>query len=130
MARILICEDDPVYRDVAQLALTRAGHDVVLAADGFAAYDSLEKQAFDLIVTDIIMPGQDGLELISGLRKVGTTTPILAITAGMADLKEPLLQAAMVLGAQDILEKPFRARDLEAKVTALLNGSSAMKAAS
>lgn len=120
MARILICEDDELYRQIAEVAFAEGGHELVFAVNGDQALAKLKGERVDLIVTDLVMPGKDGLEVIRALRAEQSRLPILAMTAGFATLKEPLLVAASALGADDVIEKPFRPQVLRQRADALL----------
>lgn len=120
MARILVCEDDELYRQIAEVAFADGGHELVFAVNGDQALARLKDESVDLIVTDLVMPGKDGLEVIRALRAQNSRLPILAMTAGFATLKEPLLVAASALGADDVIEKPFRPQMLRQRADALL----------
>lgn len=120
MAKILICEDDELYQQIAEAAFAGSDHEVLFVQNGREAIDRLRKGAFDLVVTDLLMPDKDGLEVIRAIRDSSKTTPILAMTAGLASLKEPLLVAATALGANDVIQKPFRPVALRERVDALL----------
>jgi DNA-binding response OmpR family regulator len=120
MAKILICEDDELYQQIAEAAFTGGDHEVEFAQNGREAIDRLRRVAFDLVVTDLLMPDKDGLEVIRAIRDSSKQTPILAMTAGLASLKEPLLVAASALGANDVIQKPFRPGALRERVDALL----------
>jgi two-component system chemotaxis response regulator CheY len=120
MAKILICEDDELYQQIAEAAFAGSGHDVRFAPNGREAIDLLRTGGFDLVVTDLLMPDKDGLEVIRAIRESSKKTPILAMTAGLASLKEPLLVAASALGANDVIQKPFRPGALRERVDALL----------
>jgi CheY-like chemotaxis protein len=122
MARILVCEDDAVYRELTGGILTSRGHQVVFAEDGVRALDRLMDGDYDLIVTDLVMPGADGLEIIRAIRDRQGSVPVLAMSGGLGTLKDPLLLAASVMGANKVIEKPFRGRDFGNEVDALLAG--------
>lgn len=122
MARILVCEDDAVYREMTGTILKARGHDVVFAEDGVRALDRLRDDAVDLVVTDLVMPGPDGLEIIRSIRERQGQVPILAMSGGLGTLKDPLLMAATVMGATKVIEKPFRGRDFGCHIDALLAG--------
>lgn len=131
MAKILICEDDDLYRQVAEIAFTDSGHVLVFAQNGDEALACLKQDpAIDLVVTDLVMPGKDGLEVIRAIRESHDRMPVLAMTAGLATLKGPLLVAASALGADDVIEKPFRPLALRARVDALLAKAAARRAES
>lgn len=122
MAKILICEDDELYRQIAEAAFAAGDHDIMFAANGRQALSLLNapNANFDLVVTDLVMPDKDGLEVIRAIRDRCSTTPILAMSAGLASLKEPLLVAASALGANDVIQKPFRPPALRERAEALL----------
>jgi CheY-like chemotaxis protein len=122
MARILVCEDDAVYRELTGGILTARGHDVTFAEDGHKAIERLIDGKFDLVVTDLVMPGPDGLEIIRSIRSNNGTVQFLAMWGGVGALKDPLLLAASVMGADKVIEKPFRGRDFGNEVDALLAG--------
>jgi CheY-like chemotaxis protein len=120
MARILVCEDDAVYRELTGGILAARGHEVTFAEDGYIAIERLLDGKFDLVVTDLVMPGPDGLEIIRSIRAKQGTVPVLAMSGGVGSLKDPLLLAASVMGADKVIEKPFRGRDFGNEVDALL----------
>lgn len=120
MARVLICEDDELYQQIADAAFAGSSHEVMFAPNGREALKHLRASPFDIVVTDLLMPDKDGLEVIRAIRESSSTTPILAMTAGLASLKEPLLVAASALGANDVIQKPFRPVALRERVEALL----------
>lgn len=120
MAKILICEDDELYQQIAEAAFAGGEHNVTFASNGLHALQRLSESTFDLVVTDLMMPDKDGLEVIRAIREVNAKTPILAMTAGLASLKEPLLVAASALGANGVIQKPFRPGALRERVDALL----------
>ena len=120
VANILICEDDDLYRQIAEAAFAGSGHELRFAVDGDAALTRLKKEPFDLVVTDLVMPGRDGLEIIRAVRGSDKAIPILAMTAGLTTLKGPLIDAAKALGADDVIEKPFRPIALRQRADELL----------
>ena len=120
MAKILICEDDDLYRQIAEAAFAGSNHQLFFAQNGDEALARLKTESVDLIVTDLVMPGKDGLEVIRAIRGTDSQVPILAMTAGLASLKEPLLVAAVALGADDVIQKPFRPAALRERTDVLL----------
>ena len=108
MARILVIEDDNTYCKLLGILLTSAGYEAVLFESAVKAMASLdEENAFDLVITDILMPEMDGIDVIRALRQRGSTPAILAISGGASSLHGDLLKAAINLGAQRALLKPF-----------------------
>ncbi|HEY9567010.1 MAG TPA: response regulator [Thalassobaculum sp.] len=120
MATILVIDDEPSLRDVARLALEGAGHTVTEAPDGRAAMAALDRMLPDLIITDILMPEQEGLQTIREIRKRWKSVPVLAMSGGGRTARLDFLQIAKGLGANATLTKPFRVRDLLAAVDQLL----------
>lgn len=120
VACILICEDDELYREIAAAAFIETAHKVLFAVNGEEALETFKANPVDLVVTDLVMPNKDGLELIRDIRGLAADMPVLAMTAGVASLKDPLLTAASALGADDVIDKPFRPQMLRQKVDALL----------
>ncbi len=120
MARILICEDDELYRQIAEVAFAGSGHELTFVEDGNSALAHIRKQHIDLLVTDLVMPDKDGLEIIQEIRGSGSRTPILAMSGGRTSHKDPLLAAAIALGANRIVVKPFRPHALREHADALL----------
>lgn len=108
MARILVIEDDTAFLRLLGLMLKGAGHEAVLFESAVPAMARLgELGPFDLVVTDIMMPEMDGIDVIRALRKRGSSPVILAISGGASTLHGDLLKAAIDLGAERALLKPF-----------------------
>jgi DNA-binding response OmpR family regulator len=122
MARILVIDDDPTIRSLCTLALTNSGHEVVTAPDGRDGLSLLGRNAFDLVVTDLVMPDQEGISTIRSIRGMARDLPILAISgsAGGEARGVDYLKLALSLGAQAGLRKPFSPRQLTGAVEALL----------
>ena len=105
MERILIIDDDANLRNVMGFSLQGVGYEVVLAADGREGVEKHRAQPADLIVTDLYMPGQEGLETIQELRKDFPRVPIIAMSGAV--LANTMLTIAANLGAVKVLHKPF-----------------------
>lgn len=118
MSRILIVEDTPLMRDTLVDVLGELGHQAVTAENGAEAVEMIAAgQAFDVIITDIIMPEMDGIEAILEIQTMRPETPIIAISGGSARLEKAAgLDTAKRLGAIAVLEKPF---EVDALVDAL-----------
>jgi CheY-like chemotaxis protein/phosphoribosyl 1,2-cyclic phosphodiesterase len=118
-SRILVVDDDPDIRALANQALSQDGHIVIEASSGREALASIEAQAPDLLVLDLVMPVQGGLEVLKILRSRPATAalPIVLLTA-MDD--EANTRAGFELGATDYLTKPFSTPQLAARVRACL----------
>jgi CheY-like chemotaxis protein len=120
MASILVCEDDPVFRALVRDTLRAHGHAVTCAENGLQADECLAAGAFDLLITDIVMPDRDGLELISATRQSRPGLPILVVTAGMSRFGRLVETAAAAIGANEILLKPVSMPQLLQRVDTLL----------
>jgi two-component system, OmpR family, phosphate regulon response regulator OmpR len=115
-AHVLVVDDDARLRSLLQKFLSRSGFWVTPARDARHARALLEGLEFDLMVLDVMMPGEDGLQLTASLRET-MTTPILVLTArGDADDRILGLEA----GADDYLAKPFEPRELLLRINAIL----------
>jgi DNA-binding response OmpR family regulator len=117
-------DDDDRIRDLLRRWLTREGFRVTTAPDAAAARRLVQTLDFDLVVVDVMMPGEDGFSLTRWLRK-RSPTPVLILTArGLPDDRIEGLS----LGADDYLAKPFEPRELEARLEALLRRAGAAAA--
>ncbi|MBY6266102.1 response regulator [Azospirillum sp. 412522] len=115
---VLIVDDDRDIRELVSGYLKRNGLRVTLAADGRQMRSFLERDRVDLIVLDIMMPGDDGLVLCRELRAGRhATTPVLMLTARNDEMDRIL---GLEMGADDYLAKPFAARELLARIKAIL----------
>jgi CheY-like chemotaxis protein len=118
MPRVLVIEDDDNIRMLIRKALERGGHQVLEAANGFEGIAVFKFGKIDLVVTDLVMPGQEGVTTIQQVRKLDPDVPIIAIS-GSHDTDAPL-QDAMHRGANMRLAKPFSFQDLVAAVDVML----------
>lgn len=107
MARILVVDDEPELRSILREALEIAGHEVTVAADGFSAIRAQRQQPADLIITDIFMPGKEGIETIMEIRKDFPNVKIIVMSGGGRYKHFEYLQAAEQLGATRSISKPF-----------------------
>ena len=80
MSRVLIVDDEPGLRQSLGLLLTDAGFEVVAESDGRRALERASQEPFDLIFSDVVMPGKDGLQLLEEIKKNGTTTPVIMMS--------------------------------------------------
>lgn len=115
--KILIVDDDARIRDLLRRYLTQEGFDVLQAEDGKALTRILLRDAVDLIVLDLMMPGEDGLSICRRLRAANDRTPIIMLTAKGEDVDRIV---GLEVGADDYLGKPFNPRELLARVHAVL----------
>lgn len=110
VARILVIDDEQSVRASLQQALTTAGHTVILAANGLEGVNLQRKEPADLVITDLFMPEQDGVETMMQLRKFAPNVGVIAISGN--PLGSEMLAVAEKLGALAIFEKPFAVADL------------------
>jgi len=108
--RILIVDDEKIKRVTLADDLAGQGHDVVAAADGAEALRVLEEERFDLVVTDLKMPGIDGLELLKRVKQTAPADVEVIMMTAYGSI--PVAVEAMKLGAYDFVTKPFRNEDL------------------
>jgi len=120
MTRILVIDDDSLTRKHLRQLLAHAGYDVLVASDGGEALKLLEKQTCDLVITDIYMPGKDGLSTLLELKKSRPGLQVIAISAGSPGVPIDLLPAIQHLGAVKTLKKPIQPEELLAAVTETL----------
>ena len=111
MVRILVIDDDSELRTVLGVVLEGAGYEVVEAADGAEGLERYQASPTDLVLTDLIMPGQEGVETIIDLRREFPDVKIIAMSGGGRNDPRNFLDYASKLGASETLEKPF-SRDL------------------
>ncbi len=115
--KILIVDDDARIRDLLRRYLTQEGFEVFLAEDGKSLTRILLRESVDLIVLDLMMPGEDGLSICRRLRSANDRTPIIMLTAKVEDVDRIV---GLEVGADDYLGKPFNPRELLARINAVL----------
>ena len=115
--RILIVDDDPRLRDLLMRYLSDQGYLTEAAGDSTAMNSQLEREHFDLMVLDLMLPGEDGLAICRRLRGSGNTLPIVMLTARGDEIDRIV---GLEMGADDYLPKPFNPRELLARITAVL----------
>ena len=108
--RVLVIDDDPGVRDYMEALVSRQGYEVLAVADGEQALQSLETTQPDLITLDVVLPGMDGLETLSELKKRLPDVPVVMLS-GHGQARN--IVEAMRLGASDFLRKPFEVEELE-----------------
>jgi DNA-binding response OmpR family regulator len=111
---ILIIEDDKMTLNLLQYCIQNLGHTAQLAEDGEEAINLLVEGKFDLLISDIMMPGISGLSLVSVLRTVHLCTVPIIMMSTLNN--KPLLDAAFDAGADDFIAKPFSMEDLTEKL--------------
>ena len=115
MIRILAVDDERPIAELLRLSLTRAGYEVTCAYDGIAAANLIEKETFDLILLDIMLPGIDGFELMDYIRSTGVPVIFLTAKNAISDRVKGLR-----MGAEDYMIKPFDVLELLARVEGVL----------
>ncbi len=124
---ILVVDDDPVIRRLLEERLKREGHDVLVAENGHKATALLQQRHFDVVLTDLVMPGDiGGLEVLEFAKQINTDTEVLLITAHSS---VDTAVAAMKKGASDYLEKPINADELLLRIDKIANVRSILHSA-
>jgi len=117
MARIILAEDDDDMRRFLVKALEKAGHEVTSFAEGASAFEEIKQKTFDLLLTDIVMPEMDGIELARRAADLDPSLKIMFITGFAAVALHPDSQAPK---DAKVLSKPFHLRDLVAEVDRMM----------
>ena len=123
VATILVVDDDPIVRDVVVRYLERDGHRTLVAEDGDRADELLREEQLDLVVLDVMLPGQDGLALSRSIRARSSLPVILLTARGLPEDRVKGLE----LGADDYITKPFDISELVARVKAVLRRTQAAR---
>ena len=116
MPKVLIIDDEKDIRSVLKDMLGMSGYDVDTAEDGRKAKELYDKTDYDVVITDIIMPEQDGFEVILDYRNKNQLDRIIAISGGGRTSSEDYLNIASHFGVSSIFSKPPNYKDLIAKV--------------
>ncbi|HYD67834.1 response regulator [Azospirillum sp.] len=126
MAKVLVVEDSPAVRLAMVDVLEGLGHTVVETENGRIAIERLGEGPFDLVLTDVLMPEVDGIEVIKAVRRVYPDTKILAVSGGAPNLPAGYaLKMTEMFSADAVLYKPFLNEELRKTVANLLNGAGA-----
>ena len=115
MIEILIVEDEMPISELLRLSLTKAGYHCICAMNGIEAANRIEKESFDLILLDVMLPGMDGFALMDYIQDLGT--PVIFITAKNAVSDRV---RGLRMGAEDYIVKPFEILELLARVEGVL----------
>ncbi|MEA1652293.1 response regulator transcription factor [Nitrospirillum sp. BR 11164] len=116
IARILLVEDDPAMRTLILRVLKENGFEAIGVRDGREMADALGQGSFDLVLLDVMLPGQSGLDICRDLRRA-SQVPIIMVSAHGEEIDMVL---GLEMGADDYVPKPFRAKELLARIRALL----------
>jgi DNA-binding response OmpR family regulator len=121
MQGILIVEDDKDLREMLKTSLSKRKYTVLEASDGKEAIMHFKPAITDLVITDVIMPDEDGLKVIMKLKEIKPDIKIIAISGGGKAGPGNYLNVARALGADEVLPKPFSLNDLISKIEFILN---------
>lgn len=122
MARILIVDDDELFRDMLHDMVIGEGHEVECATNGQEALNLVGDTAVDLVITDILMPEKDGIELIMELGARPESPPIIAVSGGRRAIsREFNLDSARLMGVRATLAKPFTREQLRTAINDALS---------
>lgn len=121
MARVLIIDDNTEFCAILQTHLETAGHAVATASRARTGLEMLEQQSFDLLLTDILMPEVDGIEVLRIVKRRWPGLPVIAVSGGGQIAARDLLEMVDHLGADRVLQKPVRREDLLAAIDTLLD---------
>ena len=124
--QLLLVEDDDAIADALRLHLEQAGYQLHRAADGLLALAAIDRQPWDLVLLDLMLPGADGWEVCRHLRQRHPAVPVIMLSARSAEAHRVL---GLELGADDYLAKPFSMLELVARVRALLRRMQQMRTA-
>jgi DNA-binding response OmpR family regulator len=120
MARILLIDDDDDVRSMLRQTLAHFGHEVIEARNGKEGLDFFSDARADLVITDIVMPEKEGLEVLKALRAREPGVKVIAISGGGRQRASENLNMARLLGAAKVLSKPFSSEVLMAAVNELV----------
>ena len=122
MKRLLLIEDEPGLVLTLRDRLTREGYTVETSADGESGFERASREAFDLVLLDVMLPRMNGFDVLRELRKRGTETPVIMLTAKGQVVDKVV---GLKLGADDYVTKPFEMVELLARIEAKLRRSPA-----
>ncbi len=117
---ILIVDDNAELRDLLRDALTRMDYVATTAANGEEAFRAISQNRFDVVITDMLMPEKDGIEVMGELRRLQPDARIVAMSGGGRGSRDHYLQTAKGLGAHAVLGKPFSMSELTAALNAVM----------
>lgn len=123
MARVLVIDDQEPIRRIVRRALEQAGHEVFDASEGEMGMQMLGRHTVDVVVSDIFMPGQDGILTLRQIRKQYPAVKVIVISGGDSTGMLDLRRDAELLGAVKSLQKPFTAREIVDLVKSVLEAT-------
>jgi CheY-like chemotaxis protein len=122
MKKILVIDDDAIVRDTIVEILESEGYAVISAEDGKRGVSLFRSEHPDLVITDIIMPEREGIQTITEIRALVPTAKVIAISGGGRIGNADFLKIARLLGAVDVISKPFDPDDFVSRVAHCLAG--------
>ena len=121
MATVLVVDDEESVREMVVKMIEPVGYNVIEAGNGAEARDVCEEASVDLIITDIVMPEKNGIDLIMEVKKEYPDTPVIAISGGGGIAgRYDYLEIAKLVGAKNILKKPFSMAELRSVIDSTL----------
>ena len=117
---ILLVDDDEQFRGMLSEALTGEGFQVREASDGRQGVKLYAEQSTDIVITDLVMPGKEGLEMIVEMKRLHSDVKIIAISGGGRGSTQNYLKMANAFGAQIVLAKPFSHREILEAISKVL----------
>ena len=118
--KILLVDDNPAFLEMLKESLVEHGYDVNFTDDGKKATSLFSEFNPDIVLTDIVMPGFDGIELLLNLRKINSNIKVMAMSGGNRGNAETYLHMAEKLGADKIITKPFEISELLKQIDKLV----------
>ncbi len=119
MKNVLIIEDDKLISSLVQFKLKKEGYNVTMAEDGISGIDAINLLEADLIITDVMIPFKNGIEIINHAKKVSPKVPIIVLSS--LGEEEGTVMEAFNLGVSDFVPKPFNPNELAVRVRRLIN---------
>jgi len=116
--KILIVDDEPDLREVMTYDLKGEGFQVVEAANGRSAFDLIKAGGIHLVISDVRMPGGDGIELLDNVQKMSAPKPVMIIVSGFSDLTPEM---AIQKGAVALMSKPFDIEEMHGYIEKYLS---------
>lgn len=126
MTRVLVIEDDELARESVTLMLEEHGYEVAMAGDGDVGLQMFDAEPYDLVVTDLVMPAVNGMDVLTKIKQEHPETRVIVISGGGRLTPVSYLDVAKKLGADDVLSKPFTATELATSAAVVLNSPAAL----
>lgn len=123
MTSILIIEDDDIMLKAIRNILSKAGYNVITAKDGKEAFDKVDNEVYDIVITDLMMPYANGLEVVSRIRNDSMRRQVSIIVVSSVGNEETITEAFR-LGADDYLKKPIMSGELLIRIKKLIENRS------